>query len=179
MELLAHPLSSTIVAAFALGCFLFSAGVFSTLSFVEKPVWGLLRSVTSPSASDSDSRLIHAQLRRVIDLLPPTMMIAQASAFVLIVAHAWLRDLDVFSLVIVAVYFAMQGWLVWRLRPVITAAKAVDSDSGEIGAVRETLRDLLVIHHGGLAMSIVMAAMLVAALLGAGEVGAIDRNVPR
>ena len=165
MEPLACMPSSVVVAALALGCFMFSAGVFSTLSFIEKPVWSLMRDVRSPSASDADSRLVHAELRRVIDLLPPTMMVAQASAFGLVLLHAWVRGFDALSLLIVVVYLVMQGWLVWRLKPVITAAKAVGSDVGEIGAVRATLRGLLVIHHGGLAMSLVMTAMLVSTLV--------------
>ena len=166
MDPIVHPPSAHLVAALALGCFLYSAGVFSTLSFIEKPVWSLIRDADSPRASDSDSRLIHAELNRVIDLLPPTMMIAQASAFVLIVLHAWLRGFDVLSLLILAVYAAMQGWLVSRLGRTIRAAKDVPSETGGIGAVRSTLRGLLVIHHGGLAMALTMSVLLVIALWG-------------
>ena len=164
MDPTAHPPSAALVAALALGCFLYSAGVFSTLSFVEKPVWSLMRNAAHPRASDGDSRLIHAQLLRVINLLPPTMMVAQASAFVLIVLHAWLRGFDALSLVILAVYAVLQGWLVSRLGRTIKAAKGVPSGTGEIGAVRATLRDLLVIHHGGLVMALAMAVLLAIAL---------------
>lgn len=166
MDPLAHPPSAYLVAALALGCFLFSAGVFSTLSFLEKPVWSLMRDARSPRSSDADSRLIHAELNRVIGLLPPTMIIAQASAFVLIGLHTWLRGFDTFSLVILAAYLVMQGWLVSQLRPRIEAVKGVPSETGEIGAVREGLGRLAVIHHGGLIMALTMALLFGAALWG-------------
>lgn len=166
MDPIAHPSSAHLVASLALGSFLYSAGVFSTLSFIEKPVWPLMRGAGSPRASDGDSRLIHAELNRVIDLLPPTMMIAQASAFVLIMLHAWLRGFDALSLLILAIYAVMQGWLVSRLGRTIKAAKDVPSETGEIGAVRSTLRGLLIIHHGGLAMVLTMSVLLGIALWG-------------
>lgn len=164
MDTLSHPPSAHLVAALALGCLLFSAGVFSTLSFLEKPVWSLMRDPVSPKASDADSRMIHAELRRVIDLLPPTMIVAQASAFVLIVAHTWLRGFDPLSLTIIAVYVALQGWLVSQLRPRIEAVKGVPSETGEIGAVREGLGRLAVIHHIGLAMALIVSTLLIVAL---------------
>jgi hypothetical protein len=55
--------------------FTFAAGIFTVLSLVEKPVWSLMRDPMSQRADDRMVRDIHAQLRRVIHLLPPTMMV--------------------------------------------------------------------------------------------------------
>ena len=161
----ARPPSAHLVAALALGCLPFSAGVFSTPS-IEKPVRSLMHGPASPKASDAHSRLVHAELRRVIDLLPPTMVVARASAFVLIVGHAWLRGFDPLPLplAVVATYVALQGRLVSQLAPRIEAVKGVPSETGEIGAVREGPGRLAVIHHVGLAMALIVSTLLVVAL---------------
>jgi hypothetical protein len=64
-----------LVTLLATACFTFAAGIFTVLSLVEKPVWSLMRDPKSQRADDRMVRDIHAQLRRVIHLLPPTMMV--------------------------------------------------------------------------------------------------------
>ena len=154
-----------LVAALALACFAFAAGVFATLSFVEKPVWPLMRDPASPRASDRHARLVHGQLNRMIDLLPPIMIVTMASALVLILLQLWVHGFAAFALAVVGVYLVMQGWLVARLRPRIAAVKAVASDTGDIGAVRRGLGRLAVLHHGGLLTAATLAALQLAILV--------------
>ena len=149
---------ATLVTPLAAICFAFAAGVFTVLSFIEKPVWSLMRDPSSDRASDHDTRLIHAELRRVIRLLPPTMKTTMSLASLLIVAQSWLRGFDWVSLTVLGVFVALMAYLLFHLESRIRAVADTPSE-GEIGAVRTGVGELAALHHAGLATAVIMLSL--------------------
>ncbi|MEO1207545.1 MAG: hypothetical protein AAFV45_14555 [Pseudomonadota bacterium] len=157
-----------VVTAVAAICFAFAAGIFTVLSYIEKPVWSLMRDPTSTAASDDTARLIHGELNRVIRLLPPTMKTTMATATVLLLTQAWLRDFDWLSLGAMAVFAAFMTYLLFHLEARIKAVAEVPSD-GSITAVRDGLGKLAALHHVGLAMAVTMLALQLTLIGGPGR----------
>lgn len=138
-----------LVNLLATACFTFAAGIFTVLSLVEKPVWSLMRDPMSRRADDRMVRDIHAQLRRVIHLLPPTMMVTMGSGAVLLVLQAWLAGFGWFSLVILLHFGLCMSYMLSILGTRIHAVDLTPSDSA-IGPVRTGLGQLAALHHVGL-----------------------------
>jgi len=63
----------------------FGTGIFTVLSLIEKPAWWLMHDPRSERVSDDDVRAIHAILKRVIHMLPPTMITTMTTVSVLVV----------------------------------------------------------------------------------------------
>lgn len=59
------------LSPFVVLIFTFASGFFYVLSCIEKPAWALMVNAHSHSVSDDEARLIHAELKRLIRLLPP------------------------------------------------------------------------------------------------------------
>ena len=55
-----------LVSAF----FAFAAGIFLTLSFIERPVWRLMRAPQSPTVPDAVAGEVHGILRRLTSSPP-------------------------------------------------------------------------------------------------------------
>jgi hypothetical protein len=138
-----------LVTLLATACFTFAAGIFTVLSMVEKPVWSLMRDPNSPRADDRIVRDIHAQLRRVIHLLPPIMMTTMAGGAVLLGLQAWRAGFDLVSLLILLHFGLCMAYLLSILRARIRAVDLTPSD-GAIGPVRMGLGQLAALHHIGL-----------------------------
>jgi hypothetical protein len=79
-------------------CFALATGIFLTLSYIEKPIWPLMIQANHNEVSDQQARLIHAELKRVIKLLPPTMMTIMGTGTILTAVQAWKREFDVASM---------------------------------------------------------------------------------
>jgi hypothetical protein len=149
------------VTVLATACFTFAAGIFTVLSLVEKPVWSLMRDPMSQRADDGIVRNIHAQLRRVIHLLPPTMMVTMASGAALIVVHAGLSGFDWIAVVILVHFTLCLTYLLSILNRRIHAVDLTPSDSA-IGPVRTGLGRLAALHHVGLFTACSLALLQIA-----------------
>lgn len=79
-------------------CFALATGIFLTLSYIEKPIWPLMTQPRDDQVSDQQVRLIHAELKRVIKLLSPTIVTIMGTATILTVVQAWKRGFDLASM---------------------------------------------------------------------------------
>ena len=127
-------------------------GIFLVLSLLEKSVWGLMRDSRTPRVSDSDAREIHAILKRVIHLLPPTMVATMSAVTVLVVVQAHAMQYSRPSLIVAGTFLVQLGLIALRLRKDIRSVEQVPSD-GDILLVRDGLAALALIHHRGLLMT--------------------------
>ena len=127
-------------------------GVFVVLSLIEKPVWRLMWAPRSPRVSDDQARAVHAILKRVIHLLPPTMMTTMGTATILMGVLVWQTGGSAAALAVAALFFVQLGLIVARLFADIRGVDAVPSD-GDAGAVRDGLGTLALLHHCGLLMT--------------------------
>jgi len=131
----------------------FGTGIFTVLSLIEKPVWSMMWwNPSSPRASDEEARTVHMILKRVIHLLPPTMITAMTVVTVLVALQLWLTDLATMAVVVAAVFYVQLVFVLIVLFPAIRGVDTVPSD-GEIGAVRSGLGTLARVHHQGLCMT--------------------------
>ncbi len=142
-------------------CFAFAAGIFTVLSLVEKPVWPLMRDAQGSGVADEMVRTVHAQLKRLITLLPPAMKTTMASGAVLLGLQGWLRGWDGASLFVLAVFAIGIGYLLVHLQKRIRAVADIPSD-GDIAAVRKGTGELAALHHAGLSTAV---AVLIAEVL--------------
>ncbi|MBE9064608.1 hypothetical protein [cf. Phormidesmis sp. LEGE 11477] len=140
----------TLVPTLIILFFSFATGFFAVLSYIEKPVWPLMFDAASNTVIDSDARLIHAELKRIIELAPPTMMTVVGSGTICILLQAWLQDFSRNSLVVLTFFVIFQGYILTQLFSRIEAVKQTSSD-GSISVVRTGLGELAAIHHIGLA----------------------------
>lgn len=154
-----------LYSSFILVCFSFATGIFTVLSFVEKPVWSLMLDPHSKTASDEIVRTIHAQLKRVIHLLPPTMMVTMLGGGLSIFLQAYIRQFDLSSIAIFGVYVACLSYLLTFLKSRIDGVDKFSSE-GEINTVRIGLGKLAAIHHVGLftALSLVILQFIIIVL---------------
>ncbi len=139
-------------------CFTFAVGIFTTLSLLERPIWRLMRRPMDKDVPNGIVRTIHADLQRLIPLLPPTMVTTMTVGAVLLVMQAWQRDFDLPSTVIVAVFTLAQGYLFVELKGRIRGVREVPND-GPIEPVRTGLGRLVALHHGGLATTAAVAVL--------------------
>ncbi len=128
-------------------------GVFVVLSLIEKPVWRLMWTPRTGQVSDDEARTVHAILKRVIHLLPPTMMSTMGTVSVLMVVLLWQTELSVAAVAVASLFFAQLALIVARLFKDIRGVDDVPSE-GEVGAVRDGLGALALLHHRGLLMTL-------------------------
>lgn len=139
-------------------CFTFAIGIFTALSLLERPVWRLMGRPMDESVPDTIARTIHADLQRLIPLLPPTMVTAMTLGAVLLVIQAWQRSFDGPSVIVLALFATAQGYLFVDLKPRIRGVRDMPTD-GPIASVRTGLGRLVALHHGGLATTASVALM--------------------
>jgi len=130
----------------------FGTGIFAVLSLLEKPVWRLMTQPRSPNVADEEARAVHAILKRVIHLLPPTMITTLAAVSLLIAAQLYLSGFAPATAAVAGVFFAQLVLILVRLRKDIRGVDEVPS-GGEIGIVRDGLGALALLHHRGLLMT--------------------------
>lgn len=143
---------ATLVFPLMAGLLGLGTGIFATLSLIEKPVWALMRAPRTSRVSDAEVRAIHAILKRVIHLLPPTMMVAMAGTSILMGVHLVQTGFAPGALGLAAVFFGQLALIVARLSRDIAGVAGADSN-GAIGPVRDGLAALALLHHRGLLMT--------------------------
>ena len=153
------------VSALATACFAFATGIFVALSFLEKPVWPLMFKSSNPKVKDEDSRLIHAALKRVIHLLPPTMIATMGSGTVLVMIQAWMLGFNWQATTTLVLLALTLGYAVSQLGGRIQAVEKVPSD-GDIVIVRTGLGRLAALHHIGLAIALGMVVLQLLLVIG-------------
>lgn len=141
-----------LIPALMTGLLGLGSGIFVTLSLIERPVWRLMRQPRFAGVPDDTARVIHGALKRVIHLLPPTMMATMAGVTALVIWQVVLTGYAPGALVVAAVFFGQLVLVVSRLGSRIRAVNSVPSE-GDIGAVRDGLGALALLHHQGFAMT--------------------------
>ena len=140
---------TNFISALTTVCFALATGIFLTLSYIEKPIWPLMKQPKHEQVSDENARLIHGELKRVIKLLPPTMMTIMGTGTILTVVQAWKRNFDLASMTTLVFLIIGLGYILTQLFGRIEAVEKTSSD-GEIVTVRTGLGRLAAIHHVGL-----------------------------
>lgn len=140
-------------------------GVFVVLSLIEKPVWHLMWAPRSTRVSDEEARKVHAILKRVIHLLPPTMMTTMGTASVLMIVLLLQAGLSGAAIAVACLFFIQLALIVARLFKDIRGVDRVSSE-GDAAAVRDGLGALTLLHHRGLLMTLstLIAVLAVQAL---------------
>ncbi len=129
------------------------AGIFVVLSLIEKPVWRLMWSPRSTQVGDDEARKVHAILKRVIHLLPPTMMTTMGTVTLLVIVLLVQAGFSAVAIAVATLFFAQLGLIVARLFKDIRGVDTVPSD-GDVVAVRDGLGALTLLHHRGLLMTL-------------------------
>ncbi|GFE63878.1 hypothetical protein [Litoreibacter roseus] len=136
-------------------------GIFVVLSLIEKPVWRLMWAPDSTQVGDDEARKVHAILKRVIHLLPPTMMTTMGTATLLVIVLLVKAGFSATAIAVATLFFVQLGLIVARLFKDIRNVDTVPSD-GDLVAVRNGLGALTLLHHRGLFMTLsTLVAVLV------------------
>ena len=138
-------------------------GIFIVLSLIEKPVWKLMLAPRSRRVSDEAARTVHATLKRVIHLLPPTMMTTMGTASILMIVLLWQAECSNASIALASLFFVQLLLIVARLFRDIRGVDEVPSN-GDAAAVRDGLGALVLLHHRGLLMTVSTLIALLAVL---------------
>ncbi|WP_411890284.1 hypothetical protein [Yoonia sp. SDW83-1] len=128
-------------------------GIFVVLSLIEKPVWRLMWAPSSAHVGDDEARKVHAILKRVIHLLPPTMMTTMGTATLLVIVLLVQTGFSTAGIALATLFFVQLGLIVARLFKDIRGVDTVPSD-GDVFAVRDGLGALTLLHHRGLLMTL-------------------------
>lgn len=142
----------TVIHSLAAALLGLGTGIFVVLSLLERPVWPLMRSPASPRVSDGEARAVHAVLKRVIRMLPPTMMTTMAAVSALLVALVVATGASAGMLGVAGLFFVQLVLIATRLRRDIRGVEEVPSD-GDAVRVRSGLATLAILHHRGLLMT--------------------------
>ncbi len=131
-------------------CFAFATGIFLTLSYIERPVWRLMREPQSREVPDAVAGEVHRILARVIHLLPPTMKSAMTLGATALLAQAWQSGWAWLPLVQLGTLGVGLSYILPRLSRRIAAVSdrcpaPVDAD------LRRAVGELAALHHAGLA----------------------------
>ncbi|WP_420410063.1 hypothetical protein [Hoeflea sp.] len=127
-------------------------GIFATLSLIEKPIWPMLRAPLTLQVGDDEVRKVHAILKRLIHLLPPTMMTTMGGVSLMMIILFMEQGASIRNMLVSLVFFSQLILIVARLFEDIRGVDMVDSD-GDIGSVRNGLAALALLHHRGLLMT--------------------------
>jgi hypothetical protein len=127
----------------------FAMGIFLVLSLIEKPVWKLMWQPRAVDVPDGMVRTIHSQLKRVIHLLPPTMITTVVSLICLLVLQVFQSGFAALALAVLLIFAGQQILIMLALKQGIEGVDLVASDAG-IGRVRDGLGALALLHHRGL-----------------------------
>jgi len=139
-------------------CFAFAAGIFLTLSYIERPVWRLMRAPQSPNVPDDVASEVHSILRRVIHLLPPTMKSAMSLGTLALLVQAWQSNWALLPLVQLGTLVIGFGYILPRLRSRIAAVSDRGSEPIDTG-LRRAVGELAALHHAGLAMVVAVICL--------------------
>lgn len=152
---------SALVTLLATLCFAYAAGIFTVLSMIEKPIWPLLQDPADEHVRTATVRRIHAQLRELLPLLPPTMKTVMGAGAVLLATQAWLQAFDGITIATLAVFVLGMLYILRRLQPRIRAVAALDS-AGDATQLRIATGELAALHRAGLAVAASVLALQIA-----------------
>jgi len=130
----------------------FGTGIFTVLSLIEKPTYRLMFNYGSAKVTDQEARTVHAILKRVIHMLPPTMITAMTGVSVLVALQAYQTGWEREPVIVAVVFFVQLAVVLSVLFPAIKGVDSVPSD-GDIVMVRSGLGTLARVHHQGLCMT--------------------------
>ena len=129
----------------------YATGIFYVLSMIEKPIWRYMYK-SSLFPNEKLMRQIHGQLKRLITLLPPTMITSMFSSLLLIVYQA--ITLKSTPAMVLAVFFMLGlGYLITFLRSRIAGVKQIDSEA-EYATLNTGVIRLAQLHHEGLFIAV-------------------------
>ncbi len=135
----------------------YATGIFYVLSMIEKPIWRYMSSSKKLFPKEELMRNIHGQLKRLITLLPPTMITSMAGSAILIVYQYFVLK-NTISLVLLMVFFSGLGYLVFHLKKRIDGVANIDSDA-EYRVLNTGVIRLAQLHHVGLFVAIISWAV--------------------
>lgn len=138
----------------------FGSGIFVVLSLLERPIWPLMWARQSDTVLEEDMRTVHAILKRVIHLLPPTMITTMSISALLFIALLVLENFDGLTVLAAVCFFVQQALVAARLAKDIAGVDTVDSQ-GDIDAVRMGLGALALLHHRGLLLTVSSLVLVV------------------
>lgn len=127
----------------------FAAGIFTVLSFLEKPAWRLMWRPRSARVADDVARTVHRDLNRLIHYLPPTMIATMSTTAFLLSVQVYAAGFSERALVVAGIFFLQMGVIASQLLRRIRDVEGVSSD-GSIAQVRDGLGALALLHHQGL-----------------------------
>lgn len=129
----------------------YATGIFYVLSMIEKPLWGFMYT-SKIFPNKTLMRQIHGQLKRLITLLPPTMVTSMfCSAGLIIYQYTALKTTP--TLVLLIVFLVQLVRLVILLKGRIDGVKGINSDA-EYSILNRGVVKLSQLHHEGLLMTV-------------------------
>lgn len=139
------------IAAFIVAVYSFGGAIFYALSCIERSVLKLGLDERSEEVDDTDVRFVHASLKRLIPLLPPSNGFVIFFGTAAMIYQGFKRSWDRPSVAVIAFYWSLMGYLV-TLGKIGAAVKDVQetSSDAEIEDVRRGVSRLVVRHHLGL-----------------------------
>jgi|GEM_PF-3496338 len=137
---------SLIVAIFSFG-----VAIFYALSCIERSVLKLGLNQHSQEVDEKDIRFVHASLKRLIPLLPPSNGFVIVFGTAAMVYQGFTRNWDRGSIAVLAFYWSVMGYLI-SFGTIAAAVKDVRETSSDnrIEDVRRGVARLIVRHHIGL-----------------------------
>ncbi len=136
----------------------FSVGVFSTLSLIEKPSWGLIVSPHSEKVGLSECRELHQIVNRLVYTLPPLM--SSIILITIIVMFLWVIESN-HSKVVLIISSVYLFQLILIIPKVPKSINTIKSPLHDRDTLRKGLRQLLLLHHQGLYMSLSTLTLII------------------
>ncbi|WP_068081723.1 hypothetical protein [Polycladidibacter stylochi] len=134
-------------------CLGFAAGIFTVLSFLEKPVWPMMLNANSHAVVNTEVKAVHGILNRLIRMLPPTMMLTMLVVSCLLIERLISSDFAKPEISMATLFFGQMIIVVALLKSRIDGVKNVAADE-DIIKLRKGLGALTQLHHMGLAAAI-------------------------
>ena len=129
----------------------FGGAIFYALSCIERSVLKLGLNHHSQEVDEKDIRFVHASLKRLIPLLPPSNGVVIVFGTGAMVYQGFTRNWDRASIAVLAFYWSVMGYLIsfGKIAAAVKDVRAISSDSS-IEDVRRGVARLIVRHHIGL-----------------------------
>lgn len=131
--------------------FTFGATIFYVLLAIERRVWaGSLTFGSDARGKDGDVRFVHAVLKHLIPVLPPSNGLVVVGGLAAILWQCFLREWDERSLIILGYYLALQLYIVFfgRVAAAVRDVWKTPSDA-DATAVRRGVWNLIRQHRNG------------------------------
>ena len=139
------------VASFIVAVYSFGGAIFYALSCIERSVLKLGLDEQTQAVDDEDVRFVHAALKRLIPLLPPSNGFVILFGTAAMLYQGFARKWDRASVAVLAFYWAIMGYLITfgKIGAAVADVRETSSD-GKIQDVKRGVSRLIVRHHIGL-----------------------------